>query len=78
MLVLKFLKIDHIGLIVRFENGEIFVLESLGKTGVSFYRWTDFIKEKWTSDYERMLYRKLHCNRSKELIDELEKYIKVI
>lgn len=53
-------------------------MESLGKRGVDFYRWTNFTRLHWNTDYEQMIYRRLCCNRPSEILEDLEKFIKTI
>jgi len=63
---------------MKFASGEIYLFESLGKTGVAFYRWNDFMRYHWNLDYEQMLYRKLNCVRPREMIEKLEKFVLTI
>lgn len=64
-------------MIIRSENDELYLLESLGRSGVSFYRWSNFTKFRWNADYEQMIYRKLYCERTAKIMEELKNYIKV-
>eukprot|EP00826_Nyctotherus_ovalis_P059507 TRINITY_DN8282_c0_g1_i19.p1 TRINITY_DN8282_c0_g1~~TRINITY_DN8282_c0_g1_i19.p1 ORF type:complete len:184 (-),score=55.26 TRINITY_DN8282_c0_g1_i19:137-688(-) len=76
--VVTWSRIDHIGLVTRFGSGELYLLESLGKRGVDFYKWTNFTRFHWNMDYEQMIYRRLHCRRPPEMMEDLEKFIKII
>ena len=76
--VITWSRIDHIGLVIRNDMGELYLLESLGKRGVDFYRWTNFTRCRWNADYEQMIYRKLYCSRTAEILNDLYKFAKVI
>ena len=65
-------------MVIKFGSGELYLLESLGKRGVDFYKWTNFSRLRWNCDYQQMIYRRLHCERPPEIMDELKDFIKVI
>jgi len=56
---------DHIGILIRHAKNQVCVLEALGRHGVQLYKWEDFIKEKWYSQYKSMALRKLHIPNKK-------------
>ncbi len=45
---------------------------------MAFYKWENFAKYKWNADYDKMLYRRLHCARPLSMILELEDFVKVL
>lgn len=43
---------DHVALLLRYNNGELFIFEAIGSTGVSLLNWNNFVKNKWHLLYQ--------------------------
>ena len=65
-------------MILRYASGKIVLFEAIGGTGVTLTEWNDFIEFKWHLVYRKIVYRKLHCKRTPEMLTEFENFIKVI
>lgn len=59
--------IDHVGMILRYSTGSLILFEATG-TGVTLTEWSDFIEHKWHLLYDKIVYRKLHCERPVEML----------
>ena len=70
--------LDHVGLLLRYSTGTVILFEATGDTGVTLTDWHDFIDFKWHRLYEKIVYRKLYCERPAEMLESLEAFIKVI
>lgn len=64
-------------MVLRYSNGNIVLFESTGETGVTLTDWNDFLLNKWHLTYDKMVYRKLYCDRPVEMLNDLENFIKV-
>lgn len=53
------------------------LFEALGGMGVTLTDWKDFMEFKWYSAYQKIVYRKLNCKRTPEMLTEFENFIKV-
>jgi hypothetical protein len=71
-------KLDHVGMVLRYASGKLVLFEAIGGTGVTLTEWNDFIEFKWHLVYRKIVYRKLHCKRTPEMLTEFENFIKVI
>jgi hypothetical protein len=67
---------DHVALLLKYQNGEIVLLEATGKQGVGLSRWRTFKKNNWHLLYSKMVYRKLEMDRSDDMITKIEKFVK--
>ena len=38
---------DHVAILLRYDNDEIYLFESTGFKGVSMCSWSQFLKKKW-------------------------------
>jgi hypothetical protein len=63
--------------LLRYSSGHLVVFEAIGETGVTLTDWADFIDYKWHLHYEKIVYRKLYCERTTDLLEKLEQFIKV-
>lgn len=45
--------LDHVGMILKYSNGEIVLFESTGKEGVGLCRWRTFKKNNWHHLYSK-------------------------
>lgn len=69
-------KIDHVALILRYSSGNIVLFETTGETGVILTDWNDFLRYNWHEQYQKIVYRKLYCERPTEMLVDLEIFIK--
>ena len=65
-------------MILRYASGKLVLFEAIGGTGVTLTEWNDFIEFKWHLVYKKIVYRKLHCKRTPEMLTDFENFIKVI
>lgn len=70
------MRIDHVGLLLRYSSGHLILFEATGDNGVILTEWNDFYDYKWYLLYDKIVYRKLHCERSNEMVTRLETFIK--
>ncbi|KAM3135611.1 hypothetical protein pb186bvf_012282 [Paramecium bursaria] len=54
---------DHVAMIIRMEQNQIYFFEALPLHGVGLCRWQSFISRKWYELYEKICLRKLHVER---------------
>ncbi|CAD8164333.1 unnamed protein product [Paramecium octaurelia] len=66
---------DHVGLLLKMDNNELFIFEALPSSGVALCRWSTFNIRKWYSMYEKVVYRKLKTNRSIEFKVKLSDFV---
>jgi hypothetical protein len=62
--------------VLRYANGNIVLFEALGGTGVTLTDWKDFIDYNWNDAYTKIVFRKLICKRTTEMLTEFENFIK--
>ncbi len=53
------------------------LFEALGGSGVVLSEWKEFIQQKWYLAYKKIVYRKLICKRTPEMLGTFENFIKV-
>jgi hypothetical protein len=54
---------DHVAFLFTLETGEIYMMESLGRTGVQVLSLEWFLANKWQFLYSKIVHRKLICHR---------------
>lgn len=70
---------DHVAMVLKFEaeKDTIFLLESTTNKGVAIVRWNNL--RLWKDDYyEHVVYRQLEVERTEELLDNMEAFIKKV
>jgi len=67
---------DHVAILLRYNDGEIVLLEATGKDGVGLCRWKTFMRNDWHLLYSKLVYRHLEVERTEEFISEVEKFVK--
>ena len=72
------LDLDHVCIVLRYASGVIVLFEALGGMGVTLTDWKEFIDFKWHTAYRKIVYRKLICKRTPEMLTEFENFIKVL
>lgn len=69
---------DHCGLILRFNQGQVGILEALGQQGVMISNWRGFIINNWSSQYSRVAVRFLETPLSARQSDALQLFVKSV
>lgn len=64
---------DHMGLIMKYDNGDVKIFESNGVEGVNLNDWVTFSNK--FDFYEQVAYRKLHSEQKKELFEPLKDFV---
>ncbi|PFH31626.1 hypothetical protein BESB_026000 [Besnoitia besnoiti] len=67
---------DHLGMILRSQENAIFLLESMGDTGVIMTPWRTFVQAKWYTAYRKMVLRRLRWPREQKQLDRLLVFLK--
>ena len=68
---------DHVGMLFRGYKGQLQIVEAIRCKGVTLTYWQKFIEYKWSEQYDKVVYRHLHYDRSKETIKKLEEFVSV-
>ena len=63
-------------MLLRYASGKLVLFEAIGGTGVTLTEWNDFIESKWHMGYKKIVFRKLNCKRTPEMLNEFEAFIK--
>jgi hypothetical protein len=69
--------VDHVAMLLRYNNGDIVLLEATGRIGVGLCTWKHFRKMKWHYLYNKLVYRPLRHKRNEDMITQLEHFIRV-
>ena len=69
---------DHVAVVVNLDNddGELFLLEATGGTGVSLNTWS-FLRNHIGEDkfYKKLIFRKVNFERGEETAERLSEFI---
>ena len=68
--------IDHVGMILRYQDGRLFLLEATNNEGVGVSEWTEESAKDYREVYKRIVYRQLQYKRSYQLVTKLEQFLK--
>lgn len=69
--------IDHVGMLLRYQNGKLYLLEATNNEGVGICEWNESNIREYRATYDIIVYRQLQYKRSYELIVKLEGFLKV-
>ncbi|CAD8084322.1 unnamed protein product [Paramecium primaurelia] len=69
---------DHVALLLRYNKGELFLLESMGQTGVNLLSWDTFMQSNWHNLYQQMVYKQLEVNKSMKYLKNLNNLLKYL
>jgi len=69
---------DHVGLILKFKDNQLGVLETLGNTGAQVTNYQGFISEKWHEQYNAIVVRHLSAHVDESMAKQIEEFVKVI
>jgi len=69
---------DHLGLVLRYEDGRVGVLEALGNTGVQVNDFRGFLEADWHLQYKRIALRRLHFPASDEVAGRIEAFTRAV
>ncbi|SBT77542.1 conserved Plasmodium protein, unknown function [Plasmodium ovale] len=67
---------DHIGMILRNDKNNLFLLEALSNMGIILTPWELFRKNKWNEAYARIALRRLTWDNSEENLQNLLNFLK--
>eukprot|EP00828_Plagiopyla_frontata_P043350 TRINITY_DN6731_c0_g1_i1.p1 TRINITY_DN6731_c0_g1~~TRINITY_DN6731_c0_g1_i1.p1 ORF type:complete len:268 (-),score=39.93 TRINITY_DN6731_c0_g1_i1:177-980(-) len=67
---------DHVGFLVKQDNGRILLIESTTDQGVGYTYWDFFVEMEWYKCYEKIVYRHLDVERKPQMIAAVEKFLK--
>ncbi|VWU49958.1 PH domain-containing protein, putative [Hepatocystis sp. ex Piliocolobus tephrosceles] len=67
---------DHIGMILRNDKNDLFILEALSNMGVILTPWYSFKKNKWIEQYTRIALRRLIWDNCEENLQKLLNFLK--
>ena len=70
--------LDHVGMLLRFDNDNLYLLEATSGDGVKTIQWNDYTMKEYQSLYNRIVYRKLKFKRTNEIIKNLEIFLNVV
>ena len=54
---------DHTAMFLRFANGQLIYFEASSNIGVQIFKWDYFFNNKLYTNFDKMAFRKLRCNR---------------
>lgn len=66
---------DHVGLMLRGDDGRVYLLEATGTQGVNTLSWDTFLAKRWDKCYNWVAYRKAYFPRTEEQMNALEDYV---
>ena len=66
---------DHVALALRYESGDIALLEATNNEGVNIVYWEDFYFNDWFREYDRIVFRHLEVHRTDQMVAELENFL---
>ncbi|CBZ49666.1 putative PH domain-containing protein [Neospora caninum Liverpool] len=69
---------DHVGMMLRNQDKDIFILESMGDTGVIITSWKTFVKAKWYTAYRKVVLRRLRWSRQPESLSRLLAFLQKV
>eukprot|EP00742_Colponemidia_sp_Colp-10_P002997 GILJ01003198.1.p1 GENE.GILJ01003198.1~~GILJ01003198.1.p1 ORF type:complete len:467 (+),score=67.59 GILJ01003198.1:137-1537(+) len=69
---------DHVGVILRYRDGDIALFEATGLEGVAICTWNEFMHHKWHLLYPRLALRRLYVDRTRARVTQLETFIKEV
>ena len=70
--------LDHIGMLLKWQSGEVKFIEAASNVGVSIYSMNQFIKESDQKFYDKIVYRPLYYKRTRENTLKLEDFLKKV
>ena len=68
-------KYDHVGLILCYLSGKVCLLEATHSNGVTVTPWNQFVANGWHLFSERIVYRKLECERTEDCLLKLDEFV---
>ncbi|OMJ66626.1 hypothetical protein SteCoe_36461 [Stentor coeruleus] len=70
-------KYDHVGLVLKFFNGEIGFIEANLLHGVVFTYWDQFFCKEQKKLYKKIVYRQLNLTRSESMLSNLDSFVQL-
>lgn len=71
-------RVDHVGMLLRYQDRRLFLLEATNNEGVEVFEWNDNVAKEYNVIYNKIVYRKLLYKRTQEDIARLESFLKVL
>jgi len=68
--------LDHVGILLRYQNGKLFLLEATSTEGVEISEWNT--ASNYSKIYEQIVYRKLFFKRTSQTVTKLEQFLKSV
>ncbi|KAM3127923.1 hypothetical protein pb186bvf_019993 [Paramecium bursaria] len=65
---------DHVGLVLKYQSGVVYILEATGQHGVGLFQWDYMMTRCWHELYSMVVYRKLIMKRTQKLLKDLETF----
>lgn len=70
-------RVDHVGVLLKYQDGRVFLLEATSTEGVEIAEWNDVTASECSKVYERIVYRKLFFKRTCQTANKLETFLRV-
>jgi hypothetical protein len=71
------ISIDHVGMLLRYQDKRLFILEATNNEGVEVFEWNDIVAKEYNAVYNKIVYRRLLYKRTQQDIAKLENFLKV-
>ncbi len=69
--------LDHVAMLLRYDNGKLYILESTNGDGVAVCEWNEQNMRDYQDCYGRIVFRHLRCKRTLESITKLQTFLNV-
>lgn len=67
---------DHVGLVLKYQTGQIYVLEAANEMGVGIFSWDGMLKNGWFQLYTMVVCRQLEIERTPEFLQSLQEFVR--
>uniref|UniRef100_A0A0G4FYN5 PH domain-containing protein n=1 Tax=Chromera velia CCMP2878 TaxID=1169474 RepID=A0A0G4FYN5_9ALVE len=69
---------DHVGVLLRFKNSQLALLEATGDSGVGIVTWEEFVYNEWQDLYDRLVLRRVYFDRKPDKLKAFSKFCKAV
>ena len=69
--------LDHVGMLLRYQDARVFLLEATNNEGVGITEWNEETAKEYRSVYSTIVYRQLQYKRTYQTVAKLEKFLRV-
>ncbi|CAD8098652.1 unnamed protein product [Paramecium sonneborni] len=66
---------DHIGILIRLDENQVYLFEALPLHGVGLCRWSKFVICKWNYLYHKIIYRRLQVIRDENFKSRIHDFV---